>query len=98
MLLSPRKASEALYLEQTISPTCFQRCQDVVVRLKLFCFNFFSFFKGIRLKFRTACQDRQAKKCGVNCLFKDTKERGKTEAGLIIIRPSKHSFSLPKTR
>ena len=34
MLLTDRKAPEALYIGQAITPTCFRRCQDIAVRLK----------------------------------------------------------------
>ena len=36
ILLTPRKATEALYIRQEIMPTCFRRCQDIAVRLKFF--------------------------------------------------------------
>ena len=37
-----KRASEALYLEQGITPTCFQKCQDIFLLLKLLIF-FLSF-------------------------------------------------------
>ena len=44
IFLTCRKASETLYIEQAITPTCFRRCQDIAVRLKFFYFLFFSFY------------------------------------------------------
>ena len=34
ILLTRRKVAEALYMEQAITPTCFQRCQNIPVRLQ----------------------------------------------------------------
>ena len=45
MLLPRRKASEEVYLGQKIAPTCLQRCRDIVVGLKFFYFDSFSFLK-----------------------------------------------------
>ena len=35
ILLTRRKAIEALIHRQTITPTCFQRCQDIAVHLQI---------------------------------------------------------------
>ena len=67
-LLPCRKASKTLYLEQAITPTCFQRFEDVVARLKLFIFILY-FFKEMQLNFRTACQDRQARERAGKCFY-----------------------------
>ena len=40
ILLTCRKMSEALYIGQAITPTCFRRCQEIAVRLKFFIFCF----------------------------------------------------------
>ena len=32
--MTRRKATEALYIEQAITSTCFRRCQDTTVRLE----------------------------------------------------------------
>ena len=36
IFLAGRKVPEALYIGQVITPTCFRRCQDIIVGLKLF--------------------------------------------------------------
>ena len=59
---------KVLYTEQAIIPTCFRRCQDIVVQFKVFILVFSSI--EIRLKYGTACQDRQEEESVAKRLFR----------------------------
>ena len=64
ILRTLRKATEALTHLTSNYP---RRCQDIAVRLEVLTLFFFSFIE-IRLKFRTAFQNYQARESALKCL------------------------------
>ena len=64
ILLTCRKATEALIHRASNYKTCFQRCQDIAICLK---FNKNMTLNRNLIKFRIACQDYQAGESAVKC-------------------------------
>ena len=63
ILLTRRKAMQAICIEQAITSTCFRRCQKIAERLK-FLFGFL------------VCQDRQAGESALKVCFPSTQQNG----------------------
>ena len=61
MLLTCRKVSEALYIGQANSLTCFQRCQNIAVQLKFFILVFWRYDENLKLLAKTPKQEKVLK-------------------------------------
>ena len=58
-LLDSHESVRGIIYRTRITPICFQRCQGIAVRLKLFYFHVLGFYKDLRLRFKVACQEHQ---------------------------------------